>query len=370
MASTTPERARFRFEIDPDISRAQGPPPAFYGDAAWFEEQRRSVFESAWLGIGEAASLATAGAVRPLTLLEGVLDEPMLLARGADGRLRCLSNVCTHRGKLVVEAPGCLEQLYCRYHGRRFGLDGRCRAMPEFHGVAGFPSATDDLTEHSSGALGPLAFASVAPREPFADWIAPVLDRVGFLPLEEFRLDPASQRDYIFDAAWALYCDNYLEGFHIPFIHAALIEKLDFGSYRTETFGTSSLQVGIAADGEPVFDLPRAHRDFGQRVGAYYFWLYPSTMLNFYPWGLSVNDVKPLGPARTKVSFASYVWKPDLRGQGAGSGLHRVEMEDEDAVCSVQIGVRSRFARRARYSTTQEIGVHHFHRLLAEAMGR
>ena len=35
--------------------------------------------------------------------------------------------------------------------------------------------------------------------------------------------------------------------------------------------------------------------DYGKRVAAFYFWLFPNLMLNFYPWGLSMNVVNPLG---------------------------------------------------------------------------
>ena len=46
--------------------------------------------------------------------------------------------------------------------------------------------------------------------------------RIGWLPLEEFVFEPSLSRDYLVQAHWALYCENYLEGFHIPFVHADL----------------------------------------------------------------------------------------------------------------------------------------------------
>jgi choline monooxygenase len=105
-------------------------------------------------------------------------------------------------------------------------------------------------------------------------------------------------------------------------------------------------------------------------VAAFYFWLFPNIMFNFYPWGLSLNVVAPLAAGRTKVSFHSYVWNSALRESGAGAGLHRVEMEDEEVVESVQRGVRSRLYDRGRYSERREVGTHHFHELLANFMGR
>ncbi len=87
-------------------------------------------------------------------------------------------------------------------------------------------------------------------------------------------------------------------------------------------------------------------------------------MLNVYPWGISVNVVRPLAADRTRVSFLSYVWDPSRLDRGAGAGLDRVEREDEAIVESVQRGMRSRLYRRGRYSPTREQGTHHFHRLL------
>jgi choline monooxygenase len=149
---------------------------------------------------------------------------------------------------------------------------------------------------------------------------------------------------------------------------ASLGGTIDYDAYRTERFGWGNLQFGMAKPGEPVFDLPAGHPDAGQRVGAYYYWLFPNLMLNFYTWGLSVNVVNPLGPDRTRVSFRSYVWDATRRHTGAGADLHRVEMEDEEIVESVQRGVSSRLYDRGRYSPRREVGTHHFHELLAHAM--
>jgi choline monooxygenase len=169
-------------------------------------------------------------------------------------------------------------------------------------------------------------------------------------------------------ANWALYVDNYLEGFHIPFVHASLNEAIDYGEYTTELFEGSSLQLGIAKPGEPAFELPAGSPDAGKRVAAYYWWLFPNTMFNFYPWGLSINVVEPQGHERTRVRFLSYVWDEKKLDQGAGAGLDRVEREDEAVVEAVQAGTRGSLYTRGRYSPTREQGVHHFHRMLAAAL--
>ncbi len=91
-------------------------------------------------------------------------------------------------------------------------------------------------------------------------------------------------------------------------------------------------------------------------------------MFNFYPWGLSVNVVEPVSVGECRVCFYSYVWNASKLNKGAGAGLDKVEMEDEEIVENVQRGVRSRFYKHGRYSVTREQGTHHFHGILAEFM--
>jgi choline monooxygenase len=354
--------------VDPDIRRAETIPSAIYCDAALFERVRERIFARSWQLVADLDHVRTPRQVHPIALVDGFVDEPMVLARDDDDRLRCLSNVCTHRGNVVVEQPGSCAQLRCRYHGRKFDLDGSCRSMPEFEQVEGFPCERDNLRHLPHEVWGRLVFAAVDPAYSFDELTGEVRTRIGWLPLDDFRLDASRSRDYLVQANWALYCDNYLEGFHIPFVHTGLTEMLDYGEYRTELYRWSSLQVGIARGGEATFDLPVDSPDHGSDVAAYYWFLFPNLMLNFYPWGLSVNVVKPIAVDRTRVSYLAYVWDETRLDIGAGAELDRVEREDEAIVEAVQRGVRSRLYDRGRYSPTREQGVHHFHRLLCEAL--
>jgi choline monooxygenase len=356
------------FGIDPDIRTAATLPARVYSDPALFHLQQERVFARTWQYAGHDDLVSVAGQVFPFTLLPGALDEPLVLTRDADDRLHCLSNVCTHRGTLVVEGAGHLQQLRCRYHGRRFALDGRFHSMPEFEGTANFPSKADDLPQVSLARLERFLMVAPAPAMPFDDVGSPLRTRLAGLPFADLVYDDAAARDYLVEANWALYVDNYLEGFHIPYVHSSLATTLDYGAYAVELERYTVLQLGIAKPGERAFALPAGHRDADRSIAAYYFWLFPTTMFNVYPWGVSVNVVTPLAVDRTRVRFLPFVWDEQLRGEGAGSGLDRVEREDEAIVEAVQRGVRSRLYDRGRYSPTREGGVHHFHRLLAEFM--
>ncbi len=355
------------FEIDTDIRRARTPPRALYCDPEWFRAVVERVLVRGWHGVPATPPPDPEGVV-PWTMLPGCVDEPVVFTRDADGALHLLSNVCTHRGNLLVDRACQTAGLRCRYHGRRFALDGTMTAMPEFEGVVNFPSPTDHLPRVPLASWGPISFSAIAPNIDFEALLAPVRARLGFLPLARAQLSVADSRDYHVAANCALYCDNSPEGFHIPFVHPALNAVLDYRSYRTELYPGVSLQIGVATRAEDAFALPSGHPDHGQSIAGYYFHVFPTTMINAYPWGLSLNFVQPLSPRCTRVVYQTWIWDEARREQGAGAGLDRVEFEDERVVEQVGQGVRARLYAGGRYSPSREQAVHHFHLALAQAL--
>jgi choline monooxygenase len=359
------------FFVDPDIAKAKTLDADFYTSAEVFEQCREKIFAPSWQFIGNDELVKDNGEVYPFTLLPGYLDEPLVLTKDKSGNINLLSNVCTHRGNIVVE-KGCKQaNLRCRYHGRLFNLDGKFVSMPEFKEVENFPSKDDDLPALELFKWNKWLFTSVNPIYQKDLFFRDMIERVSWMPLDDFKFQPELSRTFNVKCNWALYCENYLEGFHIPFVHAGLNAVIDFGEYATELFFPySSLQLGLAKTDQDCFDLPPASPDHGKNVAAYYFWVFPNMMFNFYPWGLSVNVVEPVSVGDCRVRFLSYVWNESKLDKGAGAGLDKVEQEDEEIVENVQRGVRSRFYKHGRYSVTREQGTHHFHRILAEFMNK
>ena len=354
------------FFINPDIAKAKTISTDYYTSGSYFELSKEKLFAPSWQFIGDSDKVSENGSVQPFILLENYLDEPLLLSKDKDGKLYCLSNVCTHRGNLLIHEPCKLNQLTCRYHGRRFSLKGEFISMPEFKEVENFPCETDNLHTLPLFQWGKLLFTSLNPGLSAEAIFGDIQKRLAWFPADKLEFMPGLSKDYTVKANWALYCENYLEGFHIPFVHSGLNAVLDFGEYTTELFRYSNLQIGIAKEGESCFELPASSPDFGKRIAGYYFWAFPNLMLNFYPWGVSINVVQPLGLSETKVSFYTYVFDSSKLNTGAGSGLDEVEHEDEEVVENVQKGIRSRFYTHGRYSVTREQGTHHFHSLIAE----
>jgi choline monooxygenase len=333
------------FDIHADITRARTIPSEFYTSREHFELSKEKIFARTWQLAGYRNELSD---LTPVNFLEGFLDEPLLIT-SSNGKLACVSNVCTHRGMILVDEPCSGDLIRCGYHGRRFDLNGKYLSMPEFDGVKDFPAPSDDLRNVALAEWNDFIFASLDANAPFTEYVVGLESSGTDIP----GLERVSAREYEVKAHWALYCENYLEGFHIPFVHRSLNEVVDYGTYTTDTFRYTSVQTGY---------------DSGGKVAGRYFFMFPNTMFNFYPWGVSVNIVTPVSPGQCTVKFLSYVSDDTALGTGAGADLHRVEMEDEKVVEQVQKGIRSRFYDRGRYSPRREQGTHHFHRLIAEFM--
>ena len=119
---------------------------------------------------------------------------------------------------------------------------------------------------------------------------------------------------------------------------------------------------------DDCFIFPKNHVDYGKNIAAYYFWIFPNMMFNFYPWGLSINIVKPINLKLTEIEFRSYVFDKTKLNKGASGDLGKVEKEDEFVVQNVQKGINSSFYKSGRYSATKEKGVHHFHHLMSKLL--
>jgi choline monooxygenase len=155
------------------------------------------------------------------------------------------------------------------------------------------------------------------------------------------------------------YLENYLEGLHIAYVHPGLARAIDLRAYRYEAFPGGLAQVAPARRGEAA--LPWAE---GEPLAALYLAFFPGTLLNFYPWGLSLNVLLPVAPGRCEVRYRRFVVDGAGPAGGAGADLDQVEREDQEVVERVALGLRARRAPRSRYAPGHEDGLRHFHQWL------
>jgi choline monooxygenase len=357
------------YKINPDLSRAETLPTDFYQNPATWEAAKEKIFCRSWQFIGDERRLFNGPEnIHPSWILEKYLDEPIVLTKQGED-IKCLTNVCTHRGFLLTQHPAQVRKLTCQYHGRRFDLDGKFEFMPEFKEAEDFPRPCDHLHQLPLQRWRQWLFTSVDPSIDFSSIVKRLEERLYFLDFESFTFYPEYSKTYNVQAHWALYLDNYMEGFHVPFVHNDLGALLDYGSYTTETYEHMVLQIGYASSGDFTFKFPEGHPDYGRDVTAYYVWVYPNFMLNIYPWGVQLNIVRPVTPIFTKVEFLYYIHDHATFELMNGANLaEKTEREDEFVVEAVQRGISSRFYQAGRFSPKREKGVHALHGMIAAAL--
>jgi len=357
-----------QFFIDKDIRKSTTLPATFYRNSDVYQQLLEQVLVPSWQFVGHMELLPESSYAHPFMLLEDSLDEPLMLVRDKQDELHCLSNICTHRGMFLIDQPGKYRLLSCKYHGRCFNMDGKFRSMPKFKEAENFPTEMDHLPALPLKRLGNFFFTSIDPSVDFEKIFQPIIDRMDWFPFEDLVYKEAASHVYHIKTHWALYCDNYLEGFHVPFVHPGLTAALDTKEYDTELFEYCNLQLGVASEGSPYFDLPPSSPDYGKKILAYYWWIFPNLMLNIYTWGISVNIIEPIDKHNTRVVFKTYLFNDERSQHFSKADIHDTEMEDEEVVERVHKGLQSRLYKHGRFSPTQEQGVHHFHRLLAAAL--
>lgn len=353
------------YAFDPHLAAAHTPPSDWYLDPERLRLEERRIFARTWQVVGREEALAQPGDY----LTASVAGEPLVVARGDDGRLRAFSNVCRHRAGPVAVGCGRRHTLQCRYHGWTYALDGRLLATPEFEGVTGFAREAQSLPAARVESWAGFVFVNLDPQAPaLGDVLGGIPAETAALPLERMRL--YKTHDYELACNWKVYVDNYLEGYHIPTVHPGLFAQLDYNAYRVETARFHSKQYAPLRTGAQD-SLYHRHLPEGEQPLALYYWLFPNLMLNIYPDNVQINVILPLGPERTLTRFEWYVLDPQRPGLGeefARSFAFSDEVQQEDiAVCeAVQRGLRSRMYTSGRYSVRRENGLHHFHGLLAE----
>lgn len=206
-----------------------GTGPVSYEDCVseeFFRAEREAVFKRSWLKVGRIEQIPKAGSyfTRELSGLGSIV-----VVRQADGSVKALHNVCAHRGNKVVwqehpaeESQGACRVFTCKYHGWRYGLDGKVNhvtnedqffdlekdklGMPQLHCEvwAGFIFVNfDEHAEPLRTALG---------------------DR--FAALENYPFDKMTQRfgyKTRVKGNWKLSIDTILEWYHPPYVHGRFI---------------------------------------------------------------------------------------------------------------------------------------------------
>jgi len=348
------------------LDRAWTIPAPWYFDPRIAQLERETVFVANWQVVGRLDQVRQAGQFFTID----VNDEPLLIVRSHDGKLRAFYNVCRHHAAAVEPQPsGCAEQFRCPYHGWTYGNDGTLKGIVEFDGVCNFDRKDNGLVPIRVDTWENFVFVNLDGKAaPLVEFLGQVPSLVAPLKLTE-KLHYFDRRIYTLKCNWKVYVDNYLDGgYHVPHAHKGLSSVVEYTKYTIENFERSCLQSS-PLDASSASESAIASTRQGH---AFYLWLYPNFMINAYSGVMDTNLVLPLGVDECAVIFDYYF--ADITSAAAQQHRDSIaiseKVQDEDmAICdSVQRGLASRAYVAGRLSVRREAGEHLFHRLLHRDM--
>ena len=368
-------RDDFNHPLHTDPARAHTLPARFYLDPEVFEREKEAVFYRHWHYAGHLSQLEKAGDYVTLR----IADESIFVMRGEDGTLRGFYNVCRHRAHELLQGSGRVESIVCPYHAWTYRSDGSLRHARFADKVPGFDHDAFCLPQvrvetfcgfvfiNLDHDAEPLAAVTGGVEEALRE-DAPFIEELR--PTESWSFSTST----VMEANWKVVVDNFLECYHCQKAHPDFCDLFDMGAYETEIGRWWSVQRGPKVRSEnsayPVTGEEQVQR------GMFWF-IWPTTTINMLPGiaNLTVMSILPHGIDQASFSGHRYA----LPGAEADRDRMRymnevLVVEDQNLCESVQRGLRSRSYNQGRFiyapdgRGVSEHAVHHFHRLVHEAL--
>jgi len=108
--------------------------PRIFTDPEINRQEMERIFTRSWLYVAHESEIPQPGDFVTRTMG----DDPVIVWRGQDGKVRVFLNVCRHRGRRVcVEDMGKAVHFKCPYHGWTYGNSGQLISVPFFEGYQG-----------------------------------------------------------------------------------------------------------------------------------------------------------------------------------------------------------------------------------------
>ena len=207
-----------RLNFDPERAL----PAIAYRDSEWMAAEMARIWHSDWVFATTDDVLASVGDQVPVVIGQ----EQVLLLRNKEQELVALSNLCAHRGTLLVEEPTNATRIQCPYHAWTYDDGGRLIGVPFA------PRNWSDRTAHflpkyRVESWHGLVFVSLNPDvEPLNERFASIEPYLSGYGMDEFVHDGRSQNSEIWECNWKLSMQNAMESYHLFKVHAKTLEPV------------------------------------------------------------------------------------------------------------------------------------------------
>lgn len=359
------------------MEEAETLPPECYTDAEFYEFEKEALFNHEWLCTGRESWVANPGDY----YTTAIIGEPIIVCRTMDGELKAMSAVCQHRAMLVAEGSGNARGFLCPYHHWSYGLDGSLRNAPAMDKTCDFDKSKFALPTFKVEVWHGFVFINFDPNaRPLAPRLASIEEAVAPYEMEIAEGEkPSEPPDFAWN--WKVMFENNNDGYHANKLHKGPLH--DFVPSALATFpelpedtagyyrynGTRHPDASFNATQKavlPVFpNLDEAGRN--RMVFAN---IPPTLSLVMTADMVIYLIVRATGPESLKMD-TGVLTTPGSTADPAFHHRMNMNMAAAEEIISqdlhvdelVQVGLRSRFAVRGRYSW-QEGAQHLFNRWL------
>ena len=277
---------------DLDASQAHTLPAGFYASEAFLELEKEEIFRKEWVCLGRVDEVSKPGDYFTIELI----DEPLVVVRGQDKKVRVLSNVCRHRSSVILEGAGNAKHFVCPYHAWTYANDGQLLRAPYMDQVKGFDVKSCRLPELASEIWRGFIYVNLDGKaKPLAPRLKGLESQVKNYHPEDMLVHTV--QDDVWPTNWKCLAENFMEGYHLSTVHQTTLHK-STPTRLAENVPPGEGYTGYKSHHDPKAPLRKPHHPdltAAERRYSMYFWVYPSHVVGLTPSGLTSLCLKPHG---------------------------------------------------------------------------
>jgi nitrite reductase/ring-hydroxylating ferredoxin subunit len=222
-------------ELEKETVTAE-PEPQTHGVDAYISEtyaraERDKLWRKVWLQAGRMEDIPEVGNY----LTYDILDDSLLIVRTAPDTIKAYYNVCSHRGRRLVDTPkgernacGKRANFVCGFHSWTYNLDGKCIHIPQKEDWQG--ALNDERTRLGQVKVdtwGGWIWINLDPNSgSLRDYLEPAASMLDPFELQNMR--SRWRRWIVFDCNWKVAMEAFDETYHVPGTHP---EFMRFGNF-------------------------------------------------------------------------------------------------------------------------------------------
>jgi phenylpropionate dioxygenase-like ring-hydroxylating dioxygenase large terminal subunit len=193
-----------------------------------------------------------------------LIDQSVLVTRSSEHEIKGFINSCLHRGRLLRDEGGCVNEFRCPFHGATWALDGSFKGIPCQWDFRHLESQDMRLPEVRVDTWGGFVFINFdRDAIPLEEYMGVFQDHFSRFPLHDYYKGIHVQR--VVQCNWKVGAEAFMESFHTVETHRQILTFTGDANSQYDTFGDnvsrSVTPMGVASPHLSGIDEEAVMRD-------------------------------------------------------------------------------------------------------------